>query len=246
MANRRAHTIAAMKTRLTIGEIIDTYPDYRVAVVVADDLRVSSHRPASLDAEIRDVEADVAARYDDVGMPEIPGIAEWRGAYRAFGIKKTSYRCSVERLVRSCIKGRGLPQINGFVDAYNLVSIRHVMPLGADDLDRVSGVLRFRFARPGDSFVALGDENGTEDPPKDGEVVYADEEKVLCRRWNWYQDARSPVTTATTRAVVTVQSMGAGDLESAVADLERLLDEHSGAKVRWNVADRSATTVEVG
>ena len=41
--------------------------------------------------------------------------------------------------------------------------------------------------------------------PKAGEVVYADAAHVLCRRWNWRQDARSLITAATARAVVTVQ-----------------------------------------
>ena len=34
--------------------------------------------------------------------------------------------------------------------------------------------------------------------PKAGEVVYADAAHVLCRRWNWRQDARSLITPATT------------------------------------------------
>ena len=46
------------------------------------------------------------------------------------------------------------------------------------------------------------------DPPKAGEVVYADEEKVLCRRWNWRQDARSVIRPDTRRAVVTLQGNG--------------------------------------
>ena len=235
-----------MQTRLTIDGILDSFPTYRVAVVVADVLNILPTRPQLLEDEIRAAEANVAGQFADTGMTDIPGIAEWRRAYRASGIMKTSYRCSVERLVRSCIKGRGLPAINSFVDAYNLVSIRHVMPLGADDLDCTMGGLAFRFSRPGDSFIPLGDENRAEDPPKEGEVVYADEEKVLCRRWNWYQDDRSPVSTVTSRAVVTIQSLGAGDLEPAIADLERLLNEHSGARVRWKIADRETTAVEIG
>ena len=51
-----------------------------------------------------------------------------------------------------------------------------------------------------------------DDPPKPGEVVYADAAKVLCRRWNWRQDARSAVTPATRRVVLTAQSNGAGDV----------------------------------
>ena len=39
----------------------------------------------------------------------------------------------------------------------------------------------------------MGAEAGEDpnDPPKEGEVVYADARHVLCRRWNWRQDART-------------------------------------------------------
>ncbi len=234
-----------MTIRLSIEDIITDFPAYRVGAVVATGLNIPASRPAALDDAIRTREAEVAETYADTGMGDIAGIADWRAAYRAFGIKKTSYRCSVERLVRSCIKGRGLPAINGFVDAYNLVSVRHIMPLGADDLDKVASDLAFRYARPGDSFIALGDEHRAEDPPKDGEVVYADSAKVLCRRWNWYQDDRSPVTTTTTRAVITAQSLGASPLEPALDDLEALLREHCHADLAWAIADAGNPVAEI-
>ena len=52
----------------------------------------------------------------------------------------------------------------------------------------------------------MGAEAGEDpnDPPKVGEVVYADARHVLCRRWNWRQDARSAVSTQTRRVALTV------------------------------------------
>ena len=220
----------------TIADIIGEFPNYRVAVIVAAGMTVPAARPAALDDAIA-AAAAIRDRYGATPLSEIPGIRDWRAAYRAFGIKKTSYRCSVERLVKNALAGRPLPRINAFVDAYNAVSLKHVLPAGADDLDRVAGDIAFRFARTGDSFIRLGDAAGAEDPPKDGEVVYADGEKVLCRRWNWSQDARSPVTPATTRAVVTVQSLGGVPLESAAAELADLFAESCGAATSVTILD---------
>lgn len=125
-----------------------------------------------------------------------------------------------------------------------------MLPLGADDLDRVSGDLSFRYARDGDSFFDMaGGEDGVagpvEDPPKQGEVVYADAAKVLCRRWNWRQDGRSLVTPETRRAIVTIQSNGEGSLEEAVADLVDLIGRFSAGRTRVAVADRTAPGVEI-
>lgn len=229
----------------SITQIVDRFPGLRIAVVATEGLTIPAERPAALDAEISAIEAEAAARFADVAMPDIPGVQVWREAYKAFGIKKTSYRCSVERLIRKVVRDGALARINPFVDAYNAVSLKHVFPLGADDLDCVAGDICFRESRPGDSFLALGEENPQDDPPKPGEIVYADEAKVLCRRWNWYQDARSPVAAGTTRAVVTVQSLGPGDLQAAVVDLERMLAEHCGARLAHVVLDRERPALEL-
>ncbi len=216
---------------LTIEDLVPAFPDFRVAVVIAERLAVAAERTAALDAEIAAWEEACRAQWGGIELSAIPGIAAWRAAYRAFGIKKTSYRCSVERLVKNVLAERSLPRINGFVDAYNAVSLSHVLCVGADDLDRVEGDLAFRFSREGDSFVDMAAEEGEDpnDPPKPGEVVYADAAKVLCRRWNWRQDARSIITPQTRRAVVTLQSNGVGDVEAAAADLVALLERDCGA-----------------
>src|SRR5262249_55648319 len=125
------------------------------------------------------------------------------------------------------------------VDAYNAVSLAYVMPLGADDLDKVVGDLAFRYSRLGDQFLDMAGSEGEEtDPPKEGEIVYADEEKILCRRWNWRPDMRSLVTPLTRRAVVTIQGNGVGDLEAAVTDLRVLLGRFAAAKTLVTIADR--------
>ena len=231
--------------RADISIIADRFPDLRIAFVTATGLTIPAQRPAALDDHIKAVEAEAAARFRDVAMPDIPGVAVWRQAYKDFGIKKTSYRCSVERLVRKVARDGALTSINPFVDAYNAVSLAHVFPLGADDLDRVAGDLSFRPSREDDTFYALGQEPETNDPPKPGEIVYADDDKVLCRRWNWYQDARSPVTPQTTRAVVTIQSLGSGDLEAAISDLSALLCEHCSATCDVTVLSRDLPQAEL-
>ena len=219
--------------QITIQDITTAFPDYRVAFVVAEGLTIAPDRPAALDALIAQREAAARERWAGAELSAIPGIAAWRAAYKAFGIKQTRYRSSVERLVKNVLAGRELARVNAFVDLYNVVSLAYVLPLGADDLDRVTPPLAFRTAREGDSFVDMADaEEGAEpEAPKPGEVVYADAAHVLCRRWNWRQDARSIIRPETRRAVVTVQSNGAGDVGSGAADLIDLIDKYCRGRV---------------
>jgi DNA/RNA-binding domain of Phe-tRNA-synthetase-like protein len=133
------------------------------------------------------------------------------------------------------------------VDAYNAVFALYRMPIGADDLDRIKPPLAFRSARPTDTFIALGDQEGKADPPKAGEIVYADAEKCLCRRWNWYQDARSATGLRTTRAVLTVQSLSDDEaqLRIAVAKLADLIVACGGSRVNWSIARADSPRVSV-
>lgn len=234
--------------RIDISDISVDYPDYRVAVVMADGMKIPAKRPADLDQLIAAREAALRARWAGTELSDIPGIAAWRRAYRAFGIKKTSYRSSVERLVKNTLAERQLPAINGFVDCYNAISLTHVLPLGADDLDKVAGDIAFRTSRPGDSFLDMaagGAGDTANDPPKPGEVVYADAEKVLCRRWNWRQDQRSLVSPQTRRAVITVQANGWGDLEAAVEDLVGLIGRYCGGICAVTIASASKPVVDL-
>lgn len=226
--------------KLSIASLTEAFPDFRIAAVVADGLTIDASRQPELAAYIADAEAQCRAQWAGMELSEIPGIAAWRRAYRAFGIKKTSYRSSVERLVKNVLANREIPPINSFVDAYNAISLKHVMPLGADDMDKLTGDVAFRFSRPGDTFVDMsaGEGEDPNDPPKEGEVVYADGAHVLCRRWNWRQDARSLVTADTRRAVVTVQSNGEGDVGKAARELCALIERFCGGRTQTAIADR--------
>ena len=231
---------------LDISEVLPDFPDTRVALVVASGLELEPGRTPALARAVAEVEAEVGAYLRGRGLAEVPELQVWRAAYKAFGVRKTSYRSSVERLLKQIQQGRGLPRVSDLVDCYNAVSARHRLPIGADDLDRVTGGLAFRRARPGDDFLALGAEPASDDPPKPGEVVYADGEKLLCRRWNWYQDARSATTPATRHAVLTVQWLGGGTaLEPAVEETCAWLAEHCKAHMAWAIAEAGAPNVEV-
>jgi DNA/RNA-binding domain of Phe-tRNA-synthetase-like protein len=233
--------------QISIADVTNSFPDYCVAVVVAEGLTIAPERPAALDALIAEREAATRAQWGGMELSQIPGVAAWRAAYKGFGIKQTRYRSSVERLVKNVLAGRSLARVNAFVDLYNAVSLAHVLPLGADDFDKVTPPLGFRYARVGDSFVDMADSETGEAPeaPKAGEVVYADADHVLCRRWNWRQDARSLITPETTRGVVTLQANGAGDVVAAAADLVDLIRKFCGGQCRVAILDKSRPSADL-
>ncbi len=223
-----------------ISEVVERFPSFRVGMVVATGLRVAQERPAALAAAIALAEQTTRLAIGETPLGDVPTLGVWRETYRQFGVKKTSFRSSVERLVKKVRQGDELPRINTLVDSYNLISLRYHMPVGADDLDKLVSPVGYRFSRPGDTFIALGAPDGVDDPPLPGEVVYADAHHVMCRRWNWYQDARSAISVGTTRALLNVEAIepqSAEQIEVATTALAELLATYCGAATTWQVFD---------
>jgi DNA/RNA-binding domain of Phe-tRNA-synthetase-like protein len=235
-----------MTRTISIAAVSERFPDFRLALISATNLATRPARSAELDRLIVETQAACRTQWSRVELSAIPGVAAWRAAYRGFGVKKTSYRSSVERLLKRVLAGGDLPRVNGLVDLYNCVSLAQGLCLGADDLDKTSGDLAFRFSTPGDTFIDMSAEPGEDpnDPPKEGEVVYADSRHVLCRRWNWRQDTRTVVTLETGSAVLTVQSNGFGDVETAAETLATGIATECRGRSTIVVLDRGRPTAE--
>jgi DNA/RNA-binding domain of Phe-tRNA-synthetase-like protein len=232
---------------LSIEELTERFPHFRVAFVLAEQLAIAPERSPRLVREIAAAEDECRRRWAGMELGAIPEVAAWRAAYKGFGVKRTSYRSSAERLIKRVLAGAPLPNINALVDLYNMVSLQTGLCLGCDDLDNTSGALVFRFARAGDSFVDMGAEAGEDpnDPPKEGEAVYADGRHVLCRRWNWRQDARTASSLTTRRAVLTAQSNGVGEVEDAADRLVGLIGRECAGECRIEVLDRRRSRAEI-
>ena len=71
------------------------------------------------------------------------------------------------------------------------------------------------------------------EPAEKGEVIYADGEGALCRRWNWRECERTKLTESAKSAAVYIESLNADDcLEDAVSELAALVEKHCRAKVK--------------
>jgi DNA/RNA-binding domain of Phe-tRNA-synthetase-like protein len=214
-------------------EVFALRPDYRALLLLAEDLVPGPSDDVS-DKLLRDAEVWAAA-----GPPldEHPHVAAWRDAFRGFGAKPQRTRPSVEALLRRV--PQGLPRIDRLTDAYNAVSVAHVVPLGGEDVDRYHGPLRLTRATGDEPFETTADGQPVVEHPEPGEVVWRDDAGVTCRRWNWRQCVRTRLTTGTVRAVFVLDALGpCGDDELAAtgqALADALLATSPGARLSSRV-----------
>lgn len=95
-----------------------------------------------------------------------------------------------------------LPNINTVVDSYNLVSAETGLAIGAHDLDRIVGSIRFAITNGSEKYTPLGASVAEKVNP--GEYACMDDEKILCRL-DKKQCAETKITKSTTQFMVYVQ-----------------------------------------
>jgi DNA/RNA-binding domain of Phe-tRNA-synthetase-like protein len=158
-------------------------------------------------------------------VTEIPHVAAWREAYKAFGTKPNKFRNSLEALTRRIGPETSLPRLNRLTDIYNSVSVKYQIPLGGEDLDKYVGPPRLIRATGGERFDVKEKGEIIQEHPDRGEVVWVDDAGVTCRRWNWRQTPRTALTDETTKVLFICDALGAMSDHQLDTAVNQLIDE---------------------
>jgi DNA/RNA-binding domain of Phe-tRNA-synthetase-like protein len=180
-------------------------PDYRAMLVAADGMIPGPSDQAS-GALLQAAEEAARRATSERPVEQLPHVAAWREAYRAFGAKPQRTRNSVEALLRRAASG--LPRVNRLTDVYNAVSVLHQIPVGGEDLTRYSGAPRLVRATGTEPFDTIADGVTVTEHPDPGEVVWCDDAGVTCRRWNWRQARRTQLSGGTATALFILDALG--------------------------------------
>ena len=219
--DRRESVLLVTKECLDLG--------LRAEAIVFRDVTVGDS-PPPLRARMRSAALDLRRRFVDAaslrGSTELRAFAD---SYRSAGVNPRRQQPGCERLAEFAWKRGELPAINSLVDAYNMVSVRWLLSLGAHDLRAVSLPIRLTIV-PGDmTFTPLGTSaSGSVGP---GEFAYVDDGgRVICRL-DVIQAEFSKVTAATTGVVVIVEGTSSHDgaaFSAARTELVELIGEFCG------------------
>lgn len=221
-------------------QVMELRPDYTAVIIMADGLRPGPSDDAS-DALLAAAEAEAHKVLAGGEIADLVAVAAWRQAYQAFGAKPKRTRPSVESLLRRV--DAGLPRIDRLTDVYNAMSVRHLLPIGGEDLDMYSGSARLARAVGDEPFDTIRDGQPVVGHPEPGEVVWRDDIGVTCRAWNWRQCVRTRITHSTTRAIFILDGLtelGADALAAARHDLsDQLAALNPGATLAWRQVSNS-------
>lgn len=121
---------------------------------------------------------EVKSEYNIETLKDNLTVRAYRDFYWRLGIDPTKTRPSGEALLRRVLHGDVLPRISTVVDAYNLASMKTIIPISGFDRDRLKPPFQVRFAKNGEAFTGIGMSKPLN--LTDNMLVLADETQVLC------------------------------------------------------------------
>ena len=221
-------------------EVFALFPDYVRHVLVvrgADNSRELPELAELLLEEQRRIRENDA--FEDV--KQHPLIASWRDAFQAFGVNPNKCPPSIANLIKRVRGGKDLPYVNSLVAIFNVVSMRHVLPAGGDDLDAVKGDIRLTPARGNENYTPLGSPDQREHP-NPGEIVLLDtgnegnegNEEVFCRAWCWKNGDVSKIEAGTRNVAINIDALppkSAEEGKKAATETMELVKRFCGGEV---------------
>jgi len=162
---------------LEVDKALETkFPSLSALVMRLEGAEVRLEDP-ELEAFKEEVIERIRSRWALEQLREHPVFRAYRDFFWRVGVDPTKTRPASEALIRRVLRGRSLPRINTFVDAYNLASMEAAVPLAAFDMAWLSGDLLMREATMGEEFLGIGMEKPV--VLEGGEVVVEDGEKLV-------------------------------------------------------------------
>jgi len=226
--------------------ILEREPEMVVGGFMATGLQTAASACVDLDGAFKEATDKLsAAGITGQNAVEQPQISSWRRAIGENGISPSRYKSSVEQLVKRVLKKGVVQTPLPLVSLYCAVSAKHLAPLGAYDVSRLSDpTISLRLGRPEtDDFSPLGG-NSSDMPITEQIVLYGSGDQVICWSYNVRDSRESCLTDETETGIFLGEAVDASQreaLEHALSDLKERLAELGAAVGEVSFFDRGRT-----
>lgn len=228
------------------SKIFQEFPSVKLGVVVG--LGIDNYKSSKeITTLLNEWQRKRGQEFASIDIASHDSVKSWREAYSRFGSKPSKYNSSIESLLKRVAKGGTLPQINPLVDLYNALSLRHLLPFGAEDLDKVRGDVRLVFTEGTEKGKYIGSDNI--EACEKGEVAYVDDLGFICRRWNWREGDRTKIEKDTSNFILVIEALppvSTETLTQALQDFVELSKKYLSGEYTSAVIDSNNLTYEVG
>ena len=222
-------------------EVFGMFPNFCRAVIAAAG--IDNTRPCPELEKLLKEQQDKMKQDESIDLSAHPRLLAWKDAYRLFGSNPNKFTPSIVFLAKQVKSGKTVRSISPAVDAFNLISLKYIVPSGGDDMDNVEGDVTLGRAQADETFAPIFKPEEIEHPDA-GEIIYVNRQskRVLCRRWNWRNADFSKITPETRNLAINIDGMqpaiARSEIEQAAGDLKQLLMRYCGGTISILYLDR--------
>ena len=227
-------------------ELFEQFPGLCIGVVVIKGCNNYGKHP-EIQELLGEVETFVSNNFtaENTGMHE--NIASWRKAFTRAGKEAATYHTPVEQLVKSILTHASIEQQNKLQDICNYISLKYLMPVSVDDLDKVFGDISLCRAQGTELFIGTGPGNAARVPRQD--IIYKDEIEVLSRGWNARKCYYTKATHDTKNAIIYVEGLPPvtyDETASVVRELIELIETFCTGTLGYHILTKDTPEVDIG
>ncbi|MCD6117166.1 hypothetical protein J7K93_09140 [bacterium] len=223
--------------------VFSQFTGYHRGIVLCYEVN-NGESPEKLVNLLRSEESALKGRLKIDQILENERISSWREAYRKFGAKPSKFRPSMEAMARRVLRGDKIPSINKLVDIGNIISLRHLVPVGGHSIDSVKNDLSLMYAQGDEIFIPFGSDKI--ENPLPGEIIFTEGKTVLTRRWTWRQANHTILIPETKNVEFNVDGLppvNAGEVEQVCAEIIDLLKKYCGGKYQHEMLSEKQSKI---
>jgi DNA/RNA-binding domain of Phe-tRNA-synthetase-like protein len=118
-------------------EVSSRFPELSICMGIINDVHVEKENE-QIQKLKKAVYEEVRAEYNIATLRDNPTVRAYRDFYWKLDIDPTKTRSSGEALLRRVLHGKEPPRVSTVVDAYNLASMKTIIPISGFDKDRLN------------------------------------------------------------------------------------------------------------
>lgn len=215
------------------------HPQFRVGVVLLQGIDNHRKLPQSLHL-LHETEKAIRLTHHPELLKYHNLIQPWAVAQQEFGPIAKHYDTSVERLLKAVLGKQKIAAKDTATNLVKALSLRYVVPMGVDDLDKIQGNIEFRIAAGSEEvgwFLLL----------KKGTLYYRDAQKILGTKLDYWKSGKTKLNRKTTDVLVHIEALppvSMAKLTVITRETAGLLQAFCGGKARTFILDKQRNSVE--
>ena len=194
--------------------------------------------PADIHEMLRDVEELIRINFNPASLQTHELISAWKSAIAHYGEKAKHFQSNVERMMNHIIEGEDIDTENKLGDLCNFISLKHIIPLGVTDIDKIKDNIEFTLA---------SNERWNTVPLEKNELIMNAGDDVLARKLDYIISKKGEVDKKTKNALLHIEAIPPIDenrLMNILEELQGLIRIFCGGKIKKAILKKDKAQIE--